>query len=324
MRLAAIDCGTNTVLLLVADLVPGRVPRLTRVRDVLEMPRLGQDLDRTGQLQEAAMARTLAALLAQRERALELGAARILAIGTESLRAAANGAEFLARAAAAGVPLRVISGDEEARLSFRSVAASLPLPVGMRRSVLDIGGGSTELIVGTPHAEGQAPGLPPGSADRPERFASVPIGSVRLTERLLRSDPPTAAEREALIATIDKALEGLPQPQGELVALAGTATTAAALHLGLETYDSARIDGMRLPVAGLAELVERLGGLSVAERRALPGLDARRADVIYAGAMILYRVALRADVSDVVISDRGVRWGALEEAADDLTAAGSA
>jgi exopolyphosphatase/guanosine-5'-triphosphate,3'-diphosphate pyrophosphatase len=323
MRLAAIDCGTNTVLLLVADFVPGRVPRLSKVRDVLEMPRLGQDLDRTGRLQEAAMTRTLAALVAQRERALELGAARILAIGTESLRAAANGAEFLARAEAAGVPLRVISGDEEARLSFRSVAASLPLPVGMRRSVLDIGGGSTELIVGTPHVEpgpgAQAPGLP-GLDERPERFASVPIGSVRLTERLLRSDPPTAAEREALVAAIDKALDGLPQPAGELVALAGTATTVGALHLGLEAYDSARIDGMRVPIAGLAELVERLGGMSVAERRALPGLDARRADVIYAGTMILYRVALRADVSDVVISDRGVRWGALEEAADELTA----
>lgn len=309
MRLAAIDCGTNTALLLVADFQPGRVPRLVKVSDFLEMPRLGQDLDRTGRLQEAAMERTLQALVTQRQRALELGAERVLAIGTESLRAAHNGAEFLARAEAAGVPLRVISGDEEARLSFRSVTSSLPAPAGGVFSVLDIGGGSTELIVG-----------PGGPGARPERFRSVPIGSVRLTERLLRSDPPSPAEQQALITTIDQALDGLPAPQGELVALAGTATTIGALHLGLTAHDSQRLDGLRLPVAALSALAERLGAMSVAERLKLPGLDPRRADVIYAGAMILLQVARRAGVGEVVISDRGVRWGALEEAADALTA----
>lgn len=305
MRLAAIDCGTNTVLLLVAELQPDRVPRLVKVADFLEMPRLGQELDRTGRLHPDAMVRTLAALAAQRQRALDLGAEEVFAIGTESLRAASNGAEFLARAAEAGVPLRVISGQEEARLSFRSVSASLPLPAGAKRSVLDIGGGSTELIVGS---------------DGPELSASVPIGSVRLTERLVRSDPPTPDEKAALGRAIEEALDGLPPPAGELVALAGTATTVAALHLGLATYDSARIDGMRLPVPALAGLVERLGGLTVAERCALPGLDPRRADVIYAGATILLRVALRARVPEVVISDRGVRWGALEEQADRIQA----
>lgn len=303
MRLAAIDCGTNTVLLLVAELQPDRVPRLVKVADFLEMPRLGQELDRTGRLHPDAMARTLLALVAQRQRAVELGAEEIQAIATESLRAASNGAEFLARVAEAGVLLRVISGQEEARLSFRSVAASLPLPPGAKRSVLDIGGGSTELIVGT---------------EGPEQSASVPIGSVRLTERLIRSDPPTADEKAALERTIEEALDGLPEPAGELVALAGTATTVGALHLGLTSYDSARIDGMRVPVPALAALVERLGGLTVAERCALPGLDSRRADVIYAGAMILLRVALRARVPEVVISDRGVRWGALEEQADRI------
>lgn len=306
MRLAAIDCGTNTVLLLVAELQPDRVPRLVKVADFLEMPRLGQELDRTGRLHPDAMARTLAALVTQRKRAVDMGAEEILAIGTESLRAASNGAEFLARAAEAGVPLRVISGQEEARLSFRSVAASLPLPTKAKCSVLDIGGGSTELIVGT------------SGTDVPEQSASVPIGSVRLTERLVRSDPPTPDEKAALGRAIEEALDGLPPPAGELVALAGTATTVGALHLGLTAYDSARIDGMRLPVPALAALVERLGGLTVAERCALPGLDPRRADVIYAGATILLRVALRARVAEVVISDRGVRWGALEEQADRL------
>jgi len=305
MPIAAIDCGTNTVLLLVAEpesAGPGK-PRLRARLEHLEMPRLGQDLDRTGQLHPDAMQRTIDALVRQRQRAVDLGADRILCVGTESLRAARNGEEFLARAAASGVPLRVISGDDEARLSFRSAAASLPdAEFDGLRSVLDIGGGSTELVV--------------GSGRTPTSFASVPIGSVRLTERICKCDPPTAEEKAALITTIDQALSGLPQPQGALVALAGTATTLAALHLGLAAHDSGRIDGLHISVADLSALVDRLGDMSVAARRELPGLDARRADVIYAGGMILVRVAKRAGVDEVIISDRGVRWGLLEELLD--------
>jgi len=309
MRLAAIDCGTNTVLLLVAEckLEHGNSPRLRGIADFLEMPRLGQDLDRTGRLHAEAMQRTIEALLRQQKRALELHAERIIAVGTESLRAAKNGEEFLARAAAAGIPLRVISGAEEARLSFRSVAEGLRGAASGTCSVLDIGGGSTELVV--------------GSGKTPSAWASVPIGSVRLTERLLKSDPPTAAEKQALVETIDAALSDLPTPAGELVALAGTATTLAAIHLGLSQHDSARVEGLRIPISALAALSERLGSLTVAERRALAGLDPRRADVIYAGAMILVRMGLAARVSEVVISDRGVRWGALEELADAMTEA---
>lgn len=300
MRVAAIDCGTNTVLMLVADYRPEQTPRLQAVADFLELPRLGQDLDRTGRLAEAAMERTLAALLLQAERAQRLGAERVLAVATESVRAAANGAEFLRRVEAAGVPLRVISGDDEARLSFRAASASLPQPAGGVFSVLDIGGGSTELIVGR---------------ERPETWRSVPIGSVRLTERHVRSDPPTAAERAALIETVQAAIAALPVAQGPLVAVAGTATTLGAIHLGLATYDGKRIDGMVLPTAALAEIVERLGSLTLAERKQIAGLDPRRADVAYAGSVILWQVALRARVSEITISDRGVRWGVLEELA---------
>lgn len=306
MRIAAIDCGTNTVLLLVAEpvSVAGQKPRLRAVLEFLEMPRLGQELDRTGRLHPEAMQRTIDALVRQRQRAVDLGAERILCVGTESLRAASNGEEFLTRAKEAGVPLRVISGDDEARLSFRSAAASLPdAAFAELRSVLDIGGGSTELVV--------------GSGRTPSTFASVPIGSVRLTERICKCDPPTAEEKATLISAIDAALRGLPMPQGELVALAGTATTLAALHLGLAAHDSARIDGLRIPSAALAELVDRLGDMPVAERLKLPGLDPRRADVIYAGGMILSRVARRAGVAEITISDRGVRWGVLEELLDE-------
>ena len=291
-------------MLLVADVMKGAVPRLRPVADFLEMPRLGQDLDRTGRLHPEAIERTLAAIGRQIERARGLHADRIVAVGTESLRAAENSEEFLRSLRQTGVELRVISGDDEARLSFRSVTESLPMPPGGRRSVLDIGGGSTELIVGGIH---------------PERWQSVKIGSVRLHERFLHSDPPTEAEIAALTAAIDAGLDGLPQPEGELVALAGTATTVAALYLQLAEYDGRRVDGLRVPTARMREIIGSLGRLRVAERQQLAGLDPRRADVIFAGAMILLRTAERAGLTDVVISDRGVRWGVLEELADSLT-----
>jgi exopolyphosphatase / guanosine-5'-triphosphate,3'-diphosphate pyrophosphatase len=307
MKLAAIDCGTNTVLMLLAEWRPGERPRLRRSADFMEMPRLGQGLDATGRLQPEAMARALTALQRQRERAEQAGAERIIAIATESVRAAKNGDEFLAQAAAApvGVALRVIGGDEEARLSFRSVSESLD-EAGRATSVVDIGGGSTELIVGqgsTLHAH-----------------KSVPIGSVRLTERLVRHDPPTAEEQEKLIAAIDAAVAELPMVRGDLVALAGTATSIAALQLGdrMPSYDGEMVDGMRLSTAELEGWVKRLACLSVAERKQLPGLDPRRADVIYAGAAILWRIAARAGVDVLRVSDRGVRWGALEELVDSL------
>lgn len=315
MKLAAIDCGTNTVLLLLADWQPGQRPRLRRVADFMEMPRLGQGLDATGSLQPEAMQRALLALRRQRERAEQAGAERIIAVATESVRAAKNGAEFLAAAAAdpVGVKLRVVGGDEEARLSFRSVADSVAEPTGGDasgdlpwRSVVDIGGGSTELIV--------------GQGRRLHAHRSVPIGSVRLTERLIKHDPPTPAEHEALIASIDAAIAALPESRGSLVALAGTATSVAALQLGdrMPSYDGDLVDGMQLPCATLAAWVDRLRQLPVADRRALPGLDPRRADVIYAGATILWRIAVRAGVDSLTVSDRGVRWGALEELIDTL------
>lgn len=316
MKLAAIDCGTNTVLLLIADWQPGHHPRLRRLADFMEMPRLGQGLDGSGRLQPHAIERALAALQRQRIRAQEAGAEHLVAIATESVRAAQNGSEFLAAAASPtiGVPLRVVGGDEEARLSYRSVAESCGGPAvssetdgGSWRSVVDIGGGSTELIV--------------GSGRSLHAHRSVPIGSVRLTERLIRSDPPSEREQQDLFSAIDQAIAELPEARGELVALAGTATTVASLHLGaaMPTYDGERVDGLRLSVAQLGELVTRLARLSLVERRALPGLDPRRADVIYAGAAILWRIALRAGVSHFTVSDRGVRWGALEELVDSLS-----
>jgi exopolyphosphatase/guanosine-5'-triphosphate,3'-diphosphate pyrophosphatase len=297
MRLAAIDCGTNTAMLLVVDVDPSD-GKLVPVADHLEMPRLGQDLDRTHRLHPDAIRRTLEAIDRQIARAASLSVDELVLVGTESLRAAQNSDELLSALAERGVTMRIVSGDDEARLAFLSVARSLPLPPGVVRSVLDIGGGSTELIVGQEH---------------PEVWASVKIGSVRLHERFLSHDPPTEKERHRLVEAIDAALAHLPKPEGELVALAGTATTIGAIHLGLTQYDGKLVDGLRMPTSRVREIVSALGVRSVAERTHMAGLDARRADVIYAGAMILLRVAERAGVTDVVLSDRGVRFGMLEE-----------
>jgi exopolyphosphatase/guanosine-5'-triphosphate,3'-diphosphate pyrophosphatase len=306
MRVAAIDIGTNSIVFLVADAAPGR--GLVAVHDVCEIARLGEGVDRTKELQPAAIERALGVLAACVRRARELGAERIGAVGTQALREVRNGHAFLGPARdLLGVDVEVIDGEREARLSWRSALTAFPFPAtpGGRRTVLDIGGGSTELLVGPA----------PGATSEPERLVSVAIGSVRLTERLVRHDPPTPEERAALVATIDEALGQAPAPEGELIGIAGTVTTLCAIHLGLRELDGARVHGVRLGREDVDRVVERLGRLSVAERCQLAGLDPRRADVIFAGGLILSRVLARAATAAVIVSDRGIRWGLAEELA---------
>lgn len=302
MRVATLDIGTNSIVFLVADSGP---EGLRAVHDECDIVRLGEGVDRTGQLQPAAIERALAVVERCGRRARELGAERIGAVGTQALREAANGHLFLERARELlGVPVSVIDGEREARLSWRAATASFPAPSDEHRTVLDIGGGSTEVLVGR---------------ELPERLVSLPIGSVRLTERLLPHDPPTDEERRSLADFIDRALDQAPPPQGELIGIAGTVTTVCAIHLALDTYDGARVHGTRIARADVDAIAERLGCLPVAERLLLPGLDPRRADVIYAGATILARVLARAHSTGgtdaVIVSDRGIRWGLAEELA---------
>jgi exopolyphosphatase/guanosine-5'-triphosphate,3'-diphosphate pyrophosphatase len=302
-RIAAIDCGTNTVLLLVADVTDGHV---AVVDEQLEIVRLGEGLDATGRLSEAAMARARNAFERYRARIGELGCEAVRAVATEGVRAAANGAQFVAAVDAILAPvggrLEIIDGEREARLSWRAVAASFPSLRGPR-VVVDIGGGSTEILTG---------------ADTVEGVVSIPIGSVRLTERLLRGDPPTDAERAQLAAAIDAALVRAPAlPSGALVVgIAGTVTTLAAMALRLDNYDPARVHGFELGRDALAALVDELGRTPLAVRRTMPGLDPRRADVIYAGACILSAIVDRARASACLVSDRGIRWGLVYEAAN--------
>ena len=301
MRVAAIDVGTNTALLTIAE---GDVA----IEERAEIVRLGEGLDKSGRLKDEAIARTVAVVAEFADAIARHSCARTAAVTTEAVRKAANGGEFVAQASAVlarvGGRMEVIDGEREARLSWRAVASSFP-ELGGARTVVDIGGGSTELIVGAREVEG---------------VISLPIGSVRLTERIVAHDPPTADEAARLIATIDEALVAAPAPRGALVGIAGTVTTLAAMAQRLLSYDGARVHGSTLSRATVDALVAQLGATSLADKRRTPGLDPKRADVIWAGAIILQRVMARAGVDECIVSDRGIRWGLIDEMSAKLSA----
>lgn len=302
-RVAAVDCGTNTIRLLVADLDPATGSERELVRE-MKVVRLGQDVDRTGRLADEALARTFAAVdeYAALVAAHDVEALRFCA--TSAARDAANAAEFAAGVQARlGVVPDVVTGAEEARLSYdgatrRLVGRDLPGPV----LVVDIGGGSTELILGDGHGHVRA-------AD------SLDIGSVRLTERVLRSDPPTPDEVAEAGALVAKAVAASDVPLGEartVIGVAGTITTVAAGVLGLAGYDRAAIDQAELGVADVHALTETLLSMTVAERRALPYMHPGRADVIGAGALILDQVLRRTTATVLLVSEAdildGIAW----------------
>jgi exopolyphosphatase / guanosine-5'-triphosphate,3'-diphosphate pyrophosphatase len=300
VRVAAIDIGTNTALLTIADVDGGRA---VAIEEQSEICRLGEGLDKSGRLATAAIERTVAVLREYGEKIERHGCDRVVAVATEAVRKAVNQDLFVQEADAIlgrfAARLEVIDGEREARLSWRAVSESFPQLAGAR-TVLDIGGGSTELLVGV---------------DEVEEVVSLPIGSVRLTERLIENDPPTQEERKRVVAAVDEALSAAPAPRGALVGIAGTVTTLAAMAQALKVYDGAKVHGTRLSREKVEELAERLGRTAVAERRKMAGLEPKRADVIYAGAVILARVMDRARVGDCLVSDRGIRWGLVWEVA---------
>ena len=304
MKLATIDIGTNTTLLLVAS-VEGQT--LEVLADRAEITRLGRGIGQQGALAPDAIARTLAALRDYAALARQHGAS-VAAVGTEALRRAPNAAAFLGPAAEIlGTEVEVIDGEREAALTFRAVAASFADAGQGRLVVVDIGGGSTEIVLASDGEVGFR--------------VSLPLGSVRLTEAYVRSDPPTAAEQTAIAAAIDAAIASvpLPAPPAALVGVAGTVTSLAAMSLELASYDPARVHGYRLSRADLARQVARLAASTQAERERMIGLDPRRADVIFAGALILDRIAAAAGAGDIRVSDRGIRWGLLYELAQSLS-----
>lgn len=309
MRVATIDIGTNSVLLLVAESEGGAL------RPVLEratVTRLGEGVDRSRRLLDTACERTLACLRNYAEQLRELGINRLDAVGTSAMRDAAGGHEFVARAAEIlGVAPRVIDGNEEARLTFAGALSGLPVasvsPEAGKVTVFDIGGGSTEIIVGRLTA----------SARQLSAAVSLNIGSVRLFERHVQSDPPTAEEMQRVERDITLALAAAPKPEAgaTLVGVAGTITQLAALELELTRYDATRVHGYTLTRRAVDHLAARLASLDLCQRRLMPGMEPARADVLVVGSAIARAVLQWSGAAELVVSDRGVRWGLAEELA---------
>jgi len=316
-RVAAIDCGTNSLRLLIADVDPLR-HELTDVKRRMEIVRLGQGVDATGRLAPEALDRTMRVLASY---AADIRSARAVAVrmvATSATRDAANAAEFTRGVQrTVGVLPEVISGREEAGLSFAGATAELagepPVGAGSRPEppflVVDIGGGSTEFVLGKTGSDAQRGG--------DLAAISVDIGCVRLTERHLHGDPPAAAQVAAASADIDRALDEVAatiavRDARTLVGLAGSVTSVTAIALGLPSYDPGRTHHARIPAATVQAVTRQLLGQTHRERAAIGSLHPGRVDVIAAGALILDRVMQRFGFAEVVTSEHdildGIAW----------------
>jgi exopolyphosphatase / guanosine-5'-triphosphate,3'-diphosphate pyrophosphatase len=288
MRVGVVDLGTNSTRLLVADVDGDRVDEVSRSTTIT---RLGEGVDERRKLMPLPVARVRNALSQYRRELQELGAERVLAIGTSAVRDAENGEAFLGEIEwSYGFASRLLSGAEEAELTRRGVANGRVLDNGTL--VLDVGGGSTELVT---------------AGDR----TSLDVGSVRLTERHLHSDPPTPDELESAAEEVRAELPALDA--GDAIGVAGTITTLAALELG--GYDPERVHGHRLSRDAVEAQLERLASLPLVERRELPGLEPERAPVIVGGAVVVREVLDSYGLDGLEASERDLLHGAALEAA---------
>ncbi|HEX5253543.1 MAG TPA: Ppx/GppA phosphatase family protein [Mycobacterium sp.] len=314
-RLAGIDCGTNSIRLLIADVDGGRLRDVHRETRIV---RLGQGVDATGQFAAAAIARTRGALTDYAALINEHGARRVRMVATSAARDVTNRDAFFAMTADVlgavlpGSVAEVITGAEEAELSFRGAVGELDSAAGPF-VVVDLGGGSTEIVVGT-DAEGGV-----------TASYSADIGCVRLTERCLHSDPPSPEEVAAARRVVRERLEvalGVVPVEGTKtwVGLAGTMTTLSALAHNLTSYDSAAIHLSRVPGDDLLSVCERLIGMTRAERAALPPMHEGRADVIGGGAIVVEELArelrARAGIDELTVSEHDILDGIVLSLAD--------
>ena len=298
MRVAAIDCGTNSIRLLIADVADGRLTDVTRR---MEIVRLGEGVDRTGRLSEAALQRTRKALLAYAGEIADRKADRVRMCATSASRDASNAADFRAMVRdVLGVDPEVITGDEEARLSFTGAVTGLDAEPPYL--IFDIGGGSTEFVTGVTGVE---------------HAISMDIGCVRMTERHLHDDPPTAAQIGAATADIDAAIaEASAAVRADrartLVGLAGSVTTVAGIALDLPAYDPEKIHHARITADQVHEVTQNLLSLTVAQRREIGVMHPGRADVIGAGALVLDRIITNLGFAEVITSEHdildGIAW----------------
>ena len=292
------DIGTNSTRLLVAEVDGGAVTELERRTTVT---RLGEGLEASGRLSDAATGRVADALAEYRAVLDDLGAERVVAVATSAMRDAANGPEFRDEIERRfGLDARTISGDEEARLTF--LGATSGRDAGAATLVIDIGGGSTEFVVGHPGGD-------------PEFHVSTRMGSVRHTERHLRSDPPTEDELAALAADARAIVEADVPADVRAgvdagIAVAGTATSLAAIDQQLDPYDPERVHGYRLGAEDCERLLARLAELTVAQRRDVPGLHPDRAPTIDAGAGILLESMRACGLDEIEVSENDILHGA--------------
>ncbi len=297
MLRASIDLGTNTCLMLLAEVESGQIKKV--LGDYARIIRLGEGVDKTRSLQPEAIRRTLECLAEYKEIVSGIGVSPgdVVCVATSQARGASNGEEFFARVEEEyGFRFRVISGLDEARLSF--MGSLLPDMESSLYTVVDIGGGSTEFVT--------------AKEDR-----SIDLGSVRFTERYMKTDPVTETEYLNCLEKIDNELEELIEWRGsfpentQMLAVAGTATTLASWHLGLKEFDADKIEQVELSKDDLSKMVVILKRMTVAERRDQVGIEPKRADVLLAGAMIMWRSMEKLRFPSCNISTRGLRYGVL-------------
>jgi exopolyphosphatase / guanosine-5'-triphosphate,3'-diphosphate pyrophosphatase len=297
VRVAVVDMGTNSTRLLVADVAGGALTEIDRRTNVT---RLGAGVERTGELSPEAVARTEAVLDGYAEAIAAAGAEATVGVLTSAARDARNGGELLARVRERGIDAHVLAGDEEARLTFLGATAGLPAD-GRRTLVIDIGGGSTEVVTGRDGAV--------------EEHVSLQLGVVRHSERHLHSDPPTHHELEALADDVRATLDaGLPESARSGVtagiAVAGTPTSCASIAQELEPYDPSRVEGYVLELGVLEMQLALLAELPLARRRKVRGLHPDRAPTIVAGVEILIEALRATGLDRITASERDILHGA--------------
>ena len=300
MRVAAIDCGTNSIRLLIADIENGQLTDVVRTMIIV---RLGEGVDKTGEFSQGALERTFAAADVYAALIAEHKPEVVRFVATSASRDVSNRHVFVAGIKERlGIEPDVIIGDEEARLSFLGATADLANDVNPPEApylVVDIGGGSTEFVLGT---------------TAPESAISTNVGCVRMTERHLIADPPTADQIAAATSDIDDAIRlaaaTVPLDRAaSLIGLAGSVTTVAALALGLDAYDSSKIHGSRISAADVHRITQELLVMRRSQRAALGPMHEGRVDVIGGGALVLDRIMTLTGINEVVVSERDILDG---------------
>jgi exopolyphosphatase/guanosine-5'-triphosphate,3'-diphosphate pyrophosphatase len=299
MRIASIDIGTNTILLLVAEFAHDGT--LTVVHDEQIIARLGKGVDANRRISAEIFTRVIGFLQKLKATAESNEAVRIIASGTSALRDASNGAEFVRDVKSRiGLEIEILSGQEEAELTYRGAISEFPHTPGANRSyaVLDIGGGSTELTIGE---EGAV-----------LRKASLNVGAVRLTERLLKTSPPSSPGISQAVSEVRSWVSTLPKllPTTRLIGVAGTVTTLASIDLNLPAWDPKRVGGHFIRLESIEQIYEKLRTKSIGEMiKAYPQIQLGRADIILAGIIVLIESLKRFGVRGITTSVRGLRYG---------------